>query len=98
VEMVREGEALISYSIAVPGDTVSFANTPFSVSRSTGSDGAPILDYRAMRDGIALAIRYAFVPDSYLVRVSATAEGAPARSFLMVGMPSGIRSVESDTL
>ena len=98
VEMVRDGEALISYRVAVPGDTVSFANTPFTVSRSTGSDGAPVLDYRAMRDGIELAIRYAFVPDSYLVRVTVTAAGAPARSFLMVGLPSGIRSAESDTL
>lgn len=98
VEMVRENEALISYAVAVPGDTVDFASTPFAESRSTSSDGAPILDYRAMRDGISLAIRYAFVPDSYLVRVTVTSEGVPARSFLMVGLPSGIRSAESDTL
>src|SRR5690606_20276354 len=98
VQIVRPDESLVSYAVAVPGDTVRFADVPFRVSELTGDDGQPVLEYRAAREGIQLAIRYAFVPDSYLVRVSAVADGAPARSFLMVGLPRGINSAESDTL
>ncbi len=97
VQIVRPDESLLSFAIAVPGDTVDFSRVPFNVRETSGADGAPVLEYRAVQEGIALAIRYAFVPDSYLVRVNATVEGAPARSFLMVGLPQGLASFESDT-
>ncbi|HLV26327.1 MAG TPA: membrane protein insertase YidC [Gemmatimonadales bacterium] len=98
VQIVRQGEPLLTYAVAVPGDTVDFARVPFSVRESAGADGSPVIEYSAVREGITLAIRYAFVPDSYLVRVSTSASGAPARSFLLVGLPRGLASAESDTL
>jgi YidC/Oxa1 family membrane protein insertase len=43
-------------------------------------------------------IRYAVVPDSYVVHVSGKVAGAPAGSALLVTLPQGLNSAEVDTL
>jgi YidC/Oxa1 family membrane protein insertase len=63
-----------------------------------GAVGAGPLTYEAAVGAARVRISYAFVPDSYTVRVSGRVEGTGSRGFLLVDLPSGINSEEADTL
>ena len=93
VEMARESEALLRYRLALPEDTVVLDNVTFQTERS-----GTLLTYRATIRNAQLAISYAFVPDSYVVRVSGTVEGVNGSSALLIDLPRGIRSEEADTV
>jgi YidC/Oxa1 family membrane protein insertase len=97
-ELVRPNSALMSYRFAVGSDTIALDQTPLSLQRSVTSTGAPALTYTGRAAGHDLRLTYAFVPDSFLVRVSAAASGAPARSTLLIALPRGLQSNEADTL
>ena len=58
-----------------------------------------VLTYRNRMGGAEIAIRYAFAPDSYLVRVSGEVQHPQRRmGFIAVEMPSSLRSAEADSL
>ncbi len=99
VELVRPTEALFGYAVAIPGDTIDFSRVVFDEAETRAADGTPVLTFRGVREGIQLALTYAFQPDSYLVRVSAAASGLPSGpSFLLLDLPQGIPSAETDSL
>ncbi|HKG91678.1 MAG TPA: membrane protein insertase YidC [Gemmatimonadaceae bacterium] len=114
VELVRPGETLVSYALVVPGDTISLDRVPFTLTPgaatggATGAaagDGPRELRYEAsVPVGAAggaparVAIAYTFAPDSYVVRVRGRVEGLGERGFVLVRLPSGLRSEEADTL
>ena len=60
--------------------------------------GVPRLAYTGDVAGHAVRIGYAFVPDSFLVRVTSQVANAPAGSTLLLDLPHTIRSNEPDTL
>ena len=97
-ELVRPKTALMSYRFAVGGDTIALDRTPLSLQRSATPAGAPVLTYAGSAAGHDLRLTYTFVPDSFLVRVSAAASGAPAKSTLLIDLPRGLQSNEADTL
>ena len=94
VDLARASEPLLSYAIATPADTISLATTPFTTNKL--GDGA--VEYSAATSAGQVTVRYAIVPDSYVVRVAGTLQGAPAGSSLLVTLPQGLRSSEADTL
>ena len=98
VQLVREGQSMLSYAIAVPGDTIALHDVPFQLERGTAADGAPVLTYRGVAEGAQVALTYTFAPDSYLVRVRGTVAGVPQHSFLLVSLPRSLRSNEADSL
>ena len=90
---------LISYRLFLPGDTVDLSRVPFQLERSKTSGNADLLTYRASVSGADIAIRYAFAPDSYLVRVSGEIRHPSAtNAFLAVEMPMNLQSAEADSL
>jgi YidC/Oxa1 family membrane protein insertase len=97
-ELVRPGSPLIGYRFAVGADTIDLDQTPLAVQRSTTPAGAPVLTYAGSGAGHAVRLSYTFVPDSFLIRVSAAVSGAPAKSTLLIDMPRGLQSNEADTL
>jgi YidC/Oxa1 family membrane protein insertase len=98
VELVRPGEKLLSYRLVVPGDTIALDRVPFALTDGAADAPPNRLTYEAALENARVAITYAFAPDSYTVRVSGRVEGVGSRGYLLVDLPSGIRSEEADTL
>lgn len=97
-ELVRPSSPLIGYRFAVGADTIVLDRTPLALQRSTTPAGAPVLTYAGRSAGHDVRLSYTFVPDSFLIRVSAAVSGAPAKSTLLIDMPRGLQSNEADTL
>jgi len=97
-ELVRPNSPLFGYRFVVGADTIDLNKTPLSLQRITTPAGAPMLEYTGSSVGHNVRLSYTFVPDSFLVRVSATVSGAPAKSTLLIDMPRGLQSNEADTL
>ena len=94
VQLGSTSRHLLAYRLLLPGDTISLNRTPFQVEQ-----GQDLLTYRATVRGIDVAIRYAFVPDSYLVRVSGEVKrAAGVNGSIAVEMPTNLQSAEADSL
>ena len=99
VELASASGRLLAYRLYLPGDTIDLSRTVFRLDRTTTPNGADLLTYRAIVAGTDVAIRYAFAPDSYLVRVSGEVRNAATTNgFLAVEMPSNLHSAEADSL
>jgi YidC/Oxa1 family membrane protein insertase len=98
VHLARNGEALLSYRLVVPGDTIPLSKVPFTTTRSAGTDGRETVQYDATVKNLPVTIRYTFAPDSYTVHAAATVKNLNGPGFLLIDMPSGLRSAEADTL
>ena len=96
VELAKTGDRLLSFRLVSPGDTVALNAQTFTSTR-TEENGRAVVRYDATVGARAITIAYSFLPDSYRVNVSATVQGAPENSFLLIDMPPGFRSSESDT-
>ena len=97
-ELVRPNSPLVGYRFAVGADTIDLDRATLSLQRSTTPAGAPVLTYAGSQAGHDVQLTYTFVPDSFLVRVSAAVRGAPAKSALLLDLPRGLQSNEADTL
>jgi YidC/Oxa1 family membrane protein insertase len=93
VELSRAGEPLLRYRLAFPQDTISLDNVAFQTEQTDG-----VVTYRAKVRDADLAIAYAVVPDSYVVRVSGRLTGVNEPAKLLIDLPRGIRSEEADTV
>jgi YidC/Oxa1 family membrane protein insertase len=90
---------LVSYRLFLPGDTIDLSRVPFQLERSRTPANTDLLTYRAIVAGADIAIRYAFAPDSYLVRVSGEVKHPSATGgFVGVEMPTSLQSAEADSL
>jgi len=90
---------LVSYRLFLPGDTIDLSRVPFQLERSRTPANTDLLTYRASVAGADVAIRYAFAPDSYLVRVSGEVKHPSATGgFVGVEMPTSLQSAEADSL
>ncbi|HWE40985.1 MAG TPA: YidC/Oxa1 family insertase periplasmic-domain containing protein [Gemmatimonadaceae bacterium] len=95
VELARSGEPLVSYQIATPAGIVPLADASFSGAQIAAGRG---VEYTTTTPAGNVDIRYAVVPDSYVVHVTGRVAGAPAGSALLVTLPQGLASAEVDTL
>lgn len=100
VELASSAGWLLAYRLFMARDTIDLSRTPFTVERSRSSSNGEVLSYRAVVAGAEVLIRYAFVPDSYLVQVSGEVRrrGAPADGFLAIALPTNLQSAEADSL
>ena len=99
VRLASASGRLLAYRLYLPGDTIDLSRTVFRLERTPTPGGTDLLTYRAVVAGTEVAIRYAFAPDSYLVRVSGEVKNAAtSNGFLAVEMPNNLRSAEADSL
>lgn len=100
VELANGADALLSFKLVMPGDTVALDKQIFRTTKSD-ENGQTVVHYDATIAAHAVRISYSFLPDSYRVNVSAqvTTNGAApsATAFLLVDLPPAFRSSESDT-
>ena len=95
IELARAGEPLVSYQLATPAGIVPLAGASFTGTPIAAGRG---VQYTATTPAGNVDIRYAVVPDSYVVHVSGKVAGTPAGSALLVTLPQGLASAEVDTL
>lgn len=93
VELTIPGRGLLTYALAIPGDTISLSSVPFQVERTETS-----LTYRAAVAGRNIAISYSVVPDRYVVKVAGRVDGGVGASFLLINLPSTLPATEADTV
>lgn len=96
VELALPNERLLGYRLVVPGDTIDLTKQLFR-SEQTQDGATTVVSYIADLPGKSVAFTYSFLPDSYRVNVSAAIAGVPENSYLLVDLPPGFRSSESDT-
>ncbi|HEY0969729.1 MAG TPA: YidC/Oxa1 family insertase periplasmic-domain containing protein [Gemmatimonadales bacterium] len=98
VELSRGTVPLLRYRLVVPGDTIALDRVPFTLTRGAAADsGVPApLVYDATVSGVRVRIAYSVVPGSYQLQVQGSVTGLPGRAFLLVDMPTGLRSAEAD--
>ena len=95
VTLRNKSGQLISYRLFLPGDTINLGEVQFQVDTSRPNS----LMYQTTTHGADVIIRYAFAPDSYLVRVSGEVRHPNANSgFIALEMPTSLRSAEADSL
>ncbi len=96
VELALPNERMLAFRLVVPGDTIDLGTQRFRSQRS--QDGAnTTVRYDADLPGKTVAITYSFLPDSYRVNVTAAVSGVPENSYVLVDLPPGFRSNESDS-
>ena len=98
VELAAPGSSLISYALAVPGDTIALSRVLFQLEQSKASNGAEVLTYRAPVNGMTVTISYTLVPDRYVVKTSGRVDGGTGASFLLIDLPPTLPATEADTL
>jgi YidC/Oxa1 family membrane protein insertase len=109
VELARPGEALMRFSIVSNSgrDTLPIDRT---VLHAEANADPTVVTFRGMVREIPVAITWSFRPDSYRVkidrveqavgyvgRIDVSAQGVPPGSYLVVDLPSGLRSTEEDS-
>ena len=99
VQLASASGRLLAYRLYLPGDTIDLSRMVFRVERTLVPNGSDLLTYRTVVSGTEVAIRYAFAPDSYLVRVSGEVKNAAATNgFIAIEMPGNLQSAEADSL
>jgi YidC/Oxa1 family membrane protein insertase len=99
VQLASASGRLLAYRLYLPGDTIDLSQVVFRVERTAVPNGSDLLTYRTVVAGTEVAIRYAFAPDSYLVRVSGEIKNATATNgFIAIEMPGNLQSAEADSL
>jgi len=89
VVLAPPGQLQFTYRLATGADTIALDTLPFTVSQTPSEvtfTAAPI------------TLSYRTTPDGYRLSVSGRATNAPAGATLLIDLPSGLRSVEADTL
>lgn len=97
VELVQSRTPLARYRLAIGPDTIALDTMSLRAEQRDGT-GATDLSYTGTAAGHTVQIRYSFVPDSFLVRVTGTIPSAPEGSSLLIDLPRTLVSNEPDTL
>jgi YidC/Oxa1 family membrane protein insertase len=109
VELARADETLLRFRIMAGGDPLALDAT--TLERDAALDPPSGVAYRGTVRGVPVQVLWSFAPDSYQVkingvvqpvgyvgRVTVKTEGLPPGGFLLVDLPAGFRSSETDSL
>jgi YidC/Oxa1 family membrane protein insertase len=100
VDLALPGSPLFGFRLATAGDTIDLRQAPFTLARSNDAQ-RETLTYSAMVEGRQIAITYAIPRDtvaSYSLQVSGRVLGAEGQGYMLIDLPSSLRSVEQDTV
>jgi YidC/Oxa1 family membrane protein insertase len=100
-ELAHGSAPMLNFRLIAGRDTIALDRVPFTVSRTAAVPGdstsRETLSFQASLGGASVTIRYALAADDYLTRVTVEGAGLPQPAFLLVDLPSGFTSQESDT-
>ncbi|MFB6240125.1 MAG: membrane protein insertase YidC [Gemmatimonadota bacterium] len=103
VQLIREGDRLLGYRIAVGGDTLSLADSIFEASAerlelSAGSGPDTLrFSYPIPNTRLTFDVRYVFEPDSYVFHVTGNLRNFPDRGWsVLTSLGQGLRTNEAN--
>jgi len=96
VSLQVPGRALLTFALVLQRDTVKLDKTAFQTSLQSG-DTASGVTYSAVVADRPVSISYKVDPEHYLIHVSGQVSGQGAPAYVLIGLPSTLPAVESDT-
>ena len=100
VDLALPGSPLLGFRLATGGDTLDLRRVPFSLTRASDAS-QETLTYSATVASSAVAITYTIPRDtaaSYSMRVTGRVTSGDSRPYVLIDLPSTMRSVEQDTI
>jgi YidC/Oxa1 family membrane protein insertase len=100
VDLALPGSPLLGFRLATGGDTLDLRRVPFSLTRASDAS-KETLSYSATVEGSTVAITYTIPRDtaaSYSMQVDGRVASLDTRPYVLVDLPSTMRSVEQDTI
>lgn len=107
IELAPHGQPLLRFRIVAGRDTLALDRTPL---RREAGGSATDIAYRGEVGGVPVSVRWSFAPDTYQVkirggpesigyvaRVTVRTTGITSGGYLLVELPSGFRSSETDS-
>jgi YidC/Oxa1 family membrane protein insertase len=99
VDLATSKSPLLRYKLVTETDTLDLSKVRFALTRSElGKDA--VLTYKAPSGTLSLSLTYTISTDttsSYIIGVAGELKGTVGQTYLLVGMPSTLRSTEADT-
>jgi YidC/Oxa1 family membrane protein insertase len=93
VDLAAQGQPVVRYQAVINQSApIDLSGIPFSTVHSGDT-----LTYQASVANTAVAIRYAFSPDSYVVHVNGTIASEGDKNYIIVDLPKTLVATESDT-
>ena len=93
VDLAVQGQPVVTYQAVINQSApVNLSEIPFS----TVHHGDTVT-YQAFVSNNAVAIRYVFLPDSYVVHVTGTITDKGDKNYIVVDLPKTLAATESDT-
>ena len=100
-ELVHGNEPMLNFRLIAGRDTIALDRVPFAVTRTAAIAGdsasRETLNFSADLGGASVTSRYALAQNDYLTRVTVQGAGLPQPAFLLIDLPTGFTSQESDT-
>jgi YidC/Oxa1 family membrane protein insertase len=100
VDLALPGQPLLGFRLVTSGDTVDLQHVPFLLTRRNDAN-REILTYRATVGNHSTEITYEISRDtaaSYVMKVNGQVTGSEGQAYVLVELPTSLRSVEKDTL
>ncbi|MEO7822904.1 MAG: membrane protein insertase YidC [Gemmatimonadaceae bacterium] len=100
VDLALPDLPLLGFQLATAGDTLDLRRVPFALTRASDSERETIT-YSATVGNYPIAITYAIPRDtaaSYTMQVSGRVTNTSNQAYVLVDLPSSLRSVERDTV
>jgi YidC/Oxa1 family membrane protein insertase len=100
VDLALPGQSLLGFRLVTSGDTLDLRRMPFSLTRSNDTT-REILTYSANVGNHQTAITYEIPRDtaaSYVMNVNGRVVGNQGQAYMLVDLPTSLRSVEKDTI
>lgn len=98
VELIRPGDAMLTYGVSLRGDTVSLESVAFrpSAERLEVTDGPEELRFEAAVGPLTFDVTYRFHPDDYRIEVAGGLRGlGDVGHAVLIGMGRGIEMNEA---
>jgi YidC/Oxa1 family membrane protein insertase len=99
--LAAPGSPLLGYKLVAVNDTIDLSQVPFALTQGANARGDRELTYNATAGSVAISIAYTISSDtsaSYIVNVRGTVKGTPSQAYILIELPTTLRSGEADTV
>src|ERR1035437_2865056 len=98
VGVPRAQEPLLRFRVITPTDTIALDRMTFTATKSNGTNGAAVVTFAGSSGAHQATIRYDLANDNYLSTIAVNVTGTASPAFLLVDLPGGFDTQETDTL
>ena len=97
--VLRHGrEPLIRFRVLAAGDTLALDRIVYRAVRGTAGDSAETLTFTGVSGSTPVTVRYEFAANNYLATASVEVIGVESPAYLLVDLPSGFDTQETDSV